>query len=194
MSLDSESLQRVVDRFAIQDALARYARGIDRRNWDVLRSAYHSDAYVDQGDYKGDVEGLIAAFSQRHAGIEQSAHLVANCLIEFDSPDGAVVETYFLALLRSDNLPKEMRDILLGARAGEPGKIDLQSLGRYLDRFERRAGEWRIARRVCVAETVVGDLAPAKNTFSSNWVVASREADDALWRVRKEFGLDGPAA
>ncbi len=189
MTNENATIQRLADRAAIQDALARYARGVDRRNWDCLLSAFHPGAPVDQGDYKGTIEGMVETMKVRHGQINQAAHLIANCLIEFDSVDGAVVETYFLALLRSGTLPPEMRQALLGERAAAPGEIDLQSLGRYVDRFERRAGDWRIARRVCIAETVTGDLAPREPTFSANWVAASRNSDDALWRMRQEFGL-----
>lgn len=190
MSTERLTVERLLDRAAIQDALARYARGVDRRNWDCLLSAFHAGAPVDQGDYKGPIEGMVDAMRSRHGMIEQASHLIANCLIEFDSPDGAVVETYFLALLRNAHFPSEMRRALLGEEAAREGKIDLRSLGRYVDRFERRNGEWRIARRVCVAETVTGELAPAERTFSTNWVEQSRELDDALWRMRTEFGLE----
>jgi hypothetical protein len=189
MTDENASVQRLSDRAAIQDALARYARGVDRRNWDCLLSAFHPGTMVDQGDYKGSIEAMVESMKARHGGIEQAAHLITNCLIEFDSPDGAVVETYFLALLRSGGFPPEMRRALLGDKASAEGKIDLKSLGRYVDRFERRAGEWRIARRVCVAETVTGELAPAEKTFSANWVQATRDPDDPIWRMRTEFGL-----
>ena len=189
MSIERLTVERLLDRAAIQDALARYARGVDRRNWDYLLSAFHPGAPVDQGDYKGPIEGMVDAMRSRHAMIEQASHLIANCLIEFDSPDGAVVETYFLALLRNAHFPPEMRRALLGEKAEREGKIDLRSLGRYVDRFERRNGEWRIAGRVCVAETVTGELAPTERTFSTNWVEQSREPDVALWRMRTEFGI-----
>ena len=39
MSEDA-GLQRLADRMAIQDCLHRYARGIDRRHWDFLQSAF----------------------------------------------------------------------------------------------------------------------------------------------------------
>lgn len=185
-------LQRLVDRMAIQDALHRYARGIDRRNWDFLASAFHPGAVLDQGDFKGTIEEMIEAVKARHSAIEQSAHLLTNILIEFDGADSAVAETYFLAYLRNANLPAMMRVALLGPDAAESGKIDMRSLGRYIDRFERRNGHWKIARRVCVAETLTGEAAPEGATLSPAWVMASRNPDDALWTVRSEFGLDGP--
>ncbi len=192
MSEIPTDLQRLADRMAIQEALHRYARGIDRRNWDFLASVFHPGATVDQGDFKGTIEDMIALVKQRHAAIEQSAHLLTNILIEFDSQDGAVVETYYLAYLRNAHLPAMVRIALLGPDAGEAGKIDMRSLGRYIDRFERRDGKWKIARRVCIAETLTGQAVPDGASLSPAWVMASRDPDDAVWKMRNEFGLDGP--
>jgi hypothetical protein len=183
-------LQRLADRSAIQDCVHRYARGIDRRNWDFLASAFHPGAMLHQGDFKGTIEEMLANVAARHAGIEQSAHLLTNILIEFDSDDGAVVETYYLAYLRNAHLPAVVRTDLLGTDAGEGGKVDMRSLGRYIDRFERRDGQWRIAKRVCIAETLTGAAVPDSNPLSTNWAMASRDPDDALWAMRAEVGLD----
>ena len=138
------------------------------------------------------IEEMIENVKARHAAIEQSAHLMTNIQIEFDGPDGAVVETYYLAYLRNDALPAIMRTTLIGGGAPEAGKIDMRSLGRYIDRFERRDGYWRIARRVCIAETLSGAAVPEGNPLSTNWAMASRDADDALWAMRAEFGLAKP--
>jgi hypothetical protein len=192
MSEIPTDLQRLADRIAIQETLYRYARGIDRRNWDFLASAFHPGASIHQGDFKGSIEEMIDSVKARHAAIEQSAHMMTNILVEFDGPDGAVVETYYLAYLRNDALPAIVRTALIGGGAPETGKIDMRSLGRYIDRFERRDGRWRIAKRVCIAETLSGQAVPEGNPLSPNWAMASRNPDDALWAMRAEFGLGGP--
>ena len=183
--------ERLADRAQIADALARYARGVDRRNWEFVRSAFHPDATVDQGDYKGSAEGLVESMVARHGAIEQSMHILTNTLIEFDGLDGAVVETYYTAIQRNAHLPIEMRRVLLGDAAPAEGEIDLRAQGRYVDRFERR-GAWRIARRVCIVETIVGTAAPAAPTYSDKWVVQRRDTEDALWTARGTAGLAGP--
>ncbi len=171
-------LARVADRLAIQEALARYARGIDRRDWPTLRSAYHPDAFIDQADYKGGLDGLIAFIEPRHLLVEQSMHLLTNCLVEFDSDDGALVETYYLAYLRG-----------AGPDLGEAGTIATRALGRYIDRFERRAGDWRIARRVVVFEQLLAEPARVMAPFGPGWAIARRDADDPLHRERAAVGL-----
>jgi hypothetical protein len=182
-------LQRLADRQAIQDCVHRYARGIDRRNWEFLASAFHPGAMLHQGDFKGTIEEMLANVAARHAAIEQSAHLLTNILIEFDNDNGAVVETYYLAYLRNAHLPAMVRTALLGDGAPEAGKIDMRSLGRYIDRFECRDGHWRIAKRVCIAETLTGTAVPEANPLSTAWAMASRDPDDALWVMRAEVGL-----
>jgi len=191
---DERSPERLADRFAIQDALARYARGVDRRDWEFVQSAFHPGAGVDQGDYKGNAEGLIEGMKPRHQAIEQSMHVLTNCLIEFKDEDTALVETYYMAVQRVAALPIELRRMLMGDQAPADGKVDMRALGRYVDRFERRGGAWRIAKRVCLVETITGAAAPSGTPFSANWVVASRNSDDALCRIRAEIGLKGPVA
>ena len=45
----------------IADVIYRYARGIDRLDFDLVRSCYHPDAYDDHGSFKGSVEAFITA-------------------------------------------------------------------------------------------------------------------------------------
>ena len=138
MASSNPAVQALVDRTEIHDALARYAHGVDRRDWPLVRSAYHPDAYDDHGDYKGGVEGLLEWLSRRFAAVNHSTHFVGNILIEFRGADEALVESSFLTSRRvNDGMCR-------------------QSSGRYLDQFERRGGEWRIARRTVRVETVYG--------------------------------------
>jgi len=141
-----ETLQRLADRVAIQDCLARYARGVDRGDWDLVRSAYHPDAWDAHGDYKGGIDGLIAWLEHRFAGVDNSMHLLGNCLIEFAGADHAFVETYFGS--------SRLRPPTDAERAGLQAEDMLcrEAWGRYADRFERRDGQWRVAHRVVVIE------------------------------------------
>src|SRR5215210_6467344 len=68
----TDDIRRLIDRAGIQDLMARYARSVDRRDWDAVRSTFHPDAHDDHGDYKGDVDGFITWVSERHAKISQS--------------------------------------------------------------------------------------------------------------------------
>jgi hypothetical protein len=64
-------------------------------------------------------------------------HTIGNSTIEFTGRDTAHVESHVCARHR---------------RTDERGVVLETFGGRYVDRFERRDGEWRIARRVVVHE------------------------------------------
>ena len=156
-----------------QDAILRYARGADRRDMDLVRSTYHPDAYDDHGDYKGGVDGLIEWIAKRHANISQSMHFLGNCLIEFLGDDIALVETYF------------SRRRVTAVTESKSEVIDNEALGRYVDRFERRKGEWKIAHRVVVYDAVLMPSVPSPPR-SSSWAWARRDPHHVLFQMRNE--------
>lgn len=128
------ALQTLLDKQAIHEVMLRYCRSIDRRDKDGVLAVFHPDAYENHGPFKGrPADFLDWAFGVLEKQL-LTMHLVANQLIEVEG-DIAHSETYLLALHRIER-DGERRDWILGAR--------------YVDRFERRAGEWRIAYRTTV--------------------------------------------
>ncbi len=177
------SLQRLIDREQIRENLARYARGVDRCNWDAVRATYHDDAFDDHGDYKGPVDGFIEFARTRAGRLPQCMHFLGNCLIEFACDDIAAVETYFMT---AHTLDAE------GQRAYCAGDgtdaVQLSAYGRYVDRFERRSDVWRVAHRIVVFEATrvhVGNAPPLK----PQWAQLQRNGDDPIDRLRAELGL-----
>lgn len=130
-------LQALLDREAIRDCLFRYCRGIDRADEPALRSAYWEDATDCHGAWNGSAQGFIAQALQRLRQGGRRVHQVNNIAIALHG-DVAAVESSFFALQ---------------APADAPAKRTLLC-GRYLDRFERRAGEWRIAARTVVYDWI----------------------------------------
>ena len=172
-----DKLAELVARAEIQDNMCRYTRGVDRRDWPVVRACYHDDAIDEHGDYSGDADGFIAWVAVRHAQIPFSAHFLGNCLIEFANDTTAVVETYFHVMRRNP-----------GKGGAEGNDVDL--IGRYLDRFEKRNGEWRVARRKVVSDAIRVRSAPM---FDMKGVpsVGSRDPSDPLYEWRQKAGLPG---
>jgi hypothetical protein len=137
MSRRISSLQHLLDREAIRECLYRYCRGIDRADEEALRSAYWPDATDCHGAYSGSAAGFIEqALSKLRAG-GRRVHTICNVSIELDG-DQAAVESYFLALQTS---------------AENPGGQTFLA-GRYVDRFEARQGEWRVAARTVVYDWI----------------------------------------
>lgn len=182
MSSDSPSgVADLVAREAIRTNLFRYARGVDRRDWDMVRATYHPDAHDDHGNYKGDVDGLIDWLSRRHALVRNCVHFIGNILIEFTSPEVALVESYANSYQRYGPEAGESRTIWLGdsAPAGDV-VVDVTFGGRYIDVVECRAGDWRVAKRAVTFEWISAAPAPEAE-LDSTFLISRRDRTDALY-------------
>jgi hypothetical protein len=136
MAHDPE-VQQLLDRQAIRDVVLRYCRGIDRLDLELVRACYHPDATDDHGTFRGTRDEYVewvAGVLRRFTG---TMHLVGNQLVEL-AGDVARSETYGVAYHHGDPPEDRRRNFTTGFR--------------YVDRFERRDGEWRIATRVAVRE------------------------------------------
>ncbi len=134
---DPIELETLIARQQIADVIYRYARGIDRLDFDLVRSCYHPDAYDDHGSFSGDVEGFIAAAKSFLSRWTATQHFMGNMLIEVDG-DKARAETYAVAYHRREDADGNGKDDIMGIR--------------YVDRFEQREGGWKIAYRVVANE------------------------------------------
>jgi hypothetical protein len=173
-------MQRLVDKDQIQDALKRYSRGVDRGDWDLVRSTYHRDATDEHGDFTGSVDGLIEWLDERFAGCDNSMHLLGNCLIEFAGPHLALVETYFVSRRLRPPAGDECKI------AGRHDAMCREAWGRYVDRFERRDGEWRVAQRTVVIEASSTSLAlGGVRTSPLRW--GRRDRSDRLYETNAEI-------
>jgi ketosteroid isomerase-like protein len=169
---------RLADRAEITDVMYRWCRAVDRRDWDAVRQVFHPDAIDNHGPFVGGVEDLIAWLTDRHRTIPFSMHLVSNILIEFAGPDSALVETYIFAAFTG------------GIAGGEGSATDSLSWARYIDRFERRGGEWRIARRtVAFDSSLMTDVPPDAPAFDPSWAIGRRDRDDPIYKERAAMGL-----
>jgi hypothetical protein len=137
-----ETLERLIDRREIQDVISRLARAQDRLDRDAIISCYHEDASDDHNVFRGDREEfadwVIGFLSEL---FEETTHAVSPAVIDLRG-DIAQVNSqcicHHLSRAKIEPLPGESvarTDLIIGMR--------------YLDKFERRHGEWRIARRIC---------------------------------------------
>lgn len=133
------SLQRLLDEEAIKKVQIRYCRGIDRMDWDLVRSCYHPDAIDDHGDYVGGIDGFIDFCKAGCPTFLSTTHFTGNQLVEVDG-DLAWAEHHTRAFHRvPPDADGVMKDLVVNCR--------------YADRFERRDGEWRIAHRVVIVDS-----------------------------------------
>lgn len=135
------TLDELIAREAIRDCVARVARGEDRRDAALISGAWWPDARVDLGIFAGSFADYLAWVVPGSDAIPVTTHELAQSLIVTEG-DAARVETHVTSYHRID-MGAEHRDIVLG--------------GRYLDRFERRGGEWRIAARTMLYDWLRDD-------------------------------------
>jgi SnoaL-like domain len=127
-------VQTLIDRQDILDCLTRFSRGIDRFDRALFLSAFHADAGIAAGPFVGGPVALCDwSFALHEAGQEATQHNLLNhtCKIEGDV---AHAETYYMFVARN-------RD----------GSVWLAG-GRYVDRLEKRGGDWKIALRTNMIE------------------------------------------
>jgi len=186
------SPERLADRAQIQDMMYRWCRAIDRLDLDAVRDVFHPGAIDSHGIYNGEVEGLINWLRDRHQTITFSMHSISNMLIEFAGPDTAIVESYCTATQRYPAEAKAALAQLSGGVEGKPGVgIDVIAICRYVDRFERRKGEWKVAARTVVFDsTMMYEYSPDGPKMGPGWTVGKRRnRDDFVYKARAEVGL-----
>lgn len=172
----------------INDALHRYARGVDRQDWELVRSAYHEDATDQHGDFRGGVQAFIDYLMQRHGNIEQSLHFISNVTVELLGEDRALVESYYLCQQRlksAVSVEKAFGSILVA----DDETLQLSVSGRYVDRFERRNGAWKIADRKVAFDVLSATPTPLGGGLDRRLLVSRRDQDDVLVRERTLLGL-----
>jgi 3-phenylpropionate/cinnamic acid dioxygenase small subunit len=170
-----DPLEELKHRFAIEKVMQRYARGVDRLQWDDVRACFHKDAPDEHGDVVGTFEDMITYTIKRHTRIPFSQHFLGNCLIEFTNEGVAVVETYFVAW-----------QMMTGDETS--GDTDLDIFGRYLDRFERRGEEWRIAHRKVIFDSMRARTSQ-EVPIKPNWIRGQRDTSDPIYEFRYQAGL-----
>lgn len=127
----AEDLNGFLDRETIRDCIARLARGEDRRDPALISASYWPNSNTDYGMWAGDFAAYLAWVVPGADAIKVTQHVLGQSLIDLDGA-AAKVETHVSSYHRVD-MGAGDRDTMIG--------------GRYLDRLEKRDGEWRIAER-----------------------------------------------
>jgi SnoaL-like domain len=150
MADNNADVLELIDRQRIWECLLRYTRGMDRLDRELVLSAYHCDGMEDHG-------ALIAAcgaFVDQVLGFHRSSeiltqHIMSNHRCELEG-NVAHAETYVSCY-----------------SVNREGKGSY-SMGRFIDRLEKRDGRWGIVDRVCVRE---GSTDFPRNDFVENFRV-----------------------
>lgn len=153
-----------IEKAKIVEVLFRYCRALDRRDRELLKSVFHPDAYDQHSFFAGNAWEFADFVCDNSATLGNTVHVVTNYLIELDG-DVAYCESYGVACDQNAQIEGE--------------KTFLLAVGRNLDRFEKRNGEWRIAERRIVYD--VNQRAPVNESWTGEWF--------GKWKPR---GTDAP--
>ena len=158
---------QIVAEREIRRRMLDYCRGVDRCDADLIASAYHPDAVDDHGSFQGtgyELANFVAPTLLEH--YESTMHTIGDSIIDFTDDTTAYVETYVFADHKGRDADGEFLD-RFGAR--------------YLDRFEQRAGAWRVADRVVVAEwSDTSRITPVRGV--GRYVRGHRNHDDLAYQ------------
>jgi ketosteroid isomerase-like protein len=130
-------VQYLRDRQDILDCINRYSRALDRHDRDMMLSVYHEDGIDEHGDPQvntpGDFFDWVNKVHEDNWTMHHHHVTVHNCDLQGDT---AHCESYVIVSLSTKT---------------EPQKVWITS-GRYIDRLEKRKGQWKIAYRTSVLE------------------------------------------
>jgi hypothetical protein len=149
----------ILSRHQIENTLGRYARGIDRLDLDVLKSAFHPDgtnhAYDGDANLHAWCDEIIPALRSLFSA---TMHHITHKSIEIRG-DRAASESYFISwhLVEGDRAAvarffgetyANEVEVAGHLQAGH----EYMGCGRYLHEWERRDGVWRILQRTATLE------------------------------------------
>jgi hypothetical protein len=126
----------VAHRMAIIEKIYRYCRAIDRLDVALGYTVFHADSRAIFPNFDSTGHAWIDAVCEAHLKFLCTSHQVTNVITEIVG-DRAGSESYVMANLR-------MAD---GEKA-----FQREYWCRYVDRWSRRADEWKIHERECIVD------------------------------------------
>jgi hypothetical protein len=148
-------IEHLKDRKDIFDVAKRYTRGADRHDKDLVRSAFWPEATASFGTPMS-LDEYVDWEENALAGYAAHQHHVTGQTVEIDG-DTAHVESYVVYFLVPRDRSADSQGPATLGKALTSEKTRLGS-GRYIERWERRNGEWRILVREYVEDlALLGD-------------------------------------
>ncbi|MGV0793506.1 nuclear transport factor 2 family protein [Mycolicibacterium sp. XJ1819] len=136
----TDGISQLLDREEIRDVIYRYARGIDRRDFELVRQCYHPDGIDRHPGFTGARDDYIEWLRNILPRYAFTVHFVGNVLVETDG-DEAAAESYTVAYHASaEDVDNARENFIAGIR--------------YADRFTRNGRGWRIAERTVITDWV----------------------------------------
>jgi SnoaL-like domain len=126
-----EAVARLLDERAVRDVMLQYARGVDGRNWEQVRSCFASDAYIAGTGHSGVRDEYLDQLFAAVARFGVTMHTIGNQVVEVDG-DSARTETDLIARHFRDAEGRD-EELVIGVR--------------YHDQLRRAGSRWVITHR-----------------------------------------------
>ncbi len=165
-----QRLLTLLDERDIHAVLVRYCRGVDRCDAELITSCYHADAIDDHGTWQAYGHEAAAMIMERvRPGPDTAMHFLGNVCIEVEG-DTAFAESYLLAyraFQREDKHYTRVRAL------------------RFVDRFSRRNGQWRISERVVADDWNRVDEVVEAMRETGHLHHGSKDRNDPVFAIRR---------
>lgn len=162
------TIAQVGDLQDIRHRIAQHSRGVDRADEALLADCYHADGTVDYRFFNGSARVFAGILTGAQRGQPVTHHRTCQMWIETQG-DHARSESYVMAYAQSPDQDGTAYQRII--------------CGRYLDRHERRSGEWRLIHRTYVLDTNVNwpgaFTVPVLTPMNVHFPVGSQETQDA---------------
>jgi hypothetical protein len=170
--IDEARLQKLIDKQDIYEMMCRYARGVDRMDKELVLSCFWPEATAVYPSsmtsvFKGSfLEFLDSQWEAWKVYTAQQHHL-CNHLCEVDG-DRAKAETYQFSFY--------------WAEPGNDPDLNLLNSNRYIDRYERRNGEWRVIHRELIRNFCFTIAPKGFGSVDNGWPMLSQSREDPAYR------------
>ena len=162
-----DRFEAAADKLEITDLSSNYMRGLDRLDGELERSVFWDDAHLSYGIYEGGPDGFVDYCMNALRTHDSNHHFIGQVNIDLQG-DEAFGEVYYQAFHWVKNEAGEDRDLFIS--------------GRYVDRYERRGGVWKIAYRSELVDWVREEAAADAWFKGSQMIVGARKPDDPLYQ------------
>ncbi len=154
--MDVESTVRwLKDRELIKEVPQRYARGIDRIDFDMVRSAFHPDCQIYGTVISGDLDPYLDWTEKELHKFESTLHFMGNQYIDLEEgADEGHIETWAVAYhMRPED--SDVGDLILGLH--------------YCDDVARFDEGWLITARTARPQWTRGAFPKPPEELQSDW-------------------------
>ncbi|AWZ00301.1 SnoaL-like domain protein [Rhodobiaceae bacterium] len=165
------------DRSDVSQLMYKWAFYRDHGMWDELRTTFHAEGTIQVTWFTGEFSEFVDASIKMAEGGAVSVHQIKPSIVD-------VVGDRAIAITPAS----------ITARANPGVELDLSSEAYFFDFVERREGEWKILRRICVYQKDRMDsVLPSLRFWLMSWFVDTETYDPAYKFLGGALAMQGYA-